>query len=45
MIAEWIEVMLGVEILGDPRNIILNRSPDFLHRFDVAFNKLLWPVI
>jgi len=34
--AERIEVLLGVETLGDDGN------PDFPHRFDMAFAKLLW---
>jgi len=41
-VAERIEVLLGMKTLGDPRNIILYGSPDFLHRFDAAFAKLLW---
>jgi len=39
--AEWIEVLLGVETLLDQRYIILDRSPDFRHRFNVAFPILL----
>jgi len=40
---ERIEVLLGVEILEDLRNIVLdgNPGPDFLHGFDAAFAKFL----
>jgi len=41
--AERIEVLLGVETLGDTRNVILDRSANFLFGFDAAFTKLLWP--
>jgi len=37
-LAEWIEVLLGVETVGYLRNIVL----DFPHRLDAAFAKLLW---
>jgi len=40
--AERIEVLLRVDTLVDPRNIVLDRSPDFPHEFDVVFAKLLW---
>jgi len=43
--AKWIEVLRGVEALGDPRNIVLDGSLDFLHRFDAAFTKLIWPLV
>jgi len=36
--AERIEVLLGLETLGDPRNIVLDTSLDFPH---VGFTKLL----
>jgi len=39
--AEHIEVLLGMETHGDPGNIVLDVSPNFPHRFDVAFFKLL----
>jgi len=29
----------------NPRNIVLNGSPDFPCRFDTAFAKLLWPFV
>jgi len=29
--AEWIKVLLGLETLGDPENVILDHCPDFLH--------------
>jgi len=35
--AEWIKVLFGMETLGDPWNI------RFLHRFEVAFARLLRP--
>jgi len=40
--AERIEVLLWVETLRDPRNIVLDGNPNFPHRFDAA---LLWPVV
>jgi len=43
--AEWIEVLHGVEIIGDPKNIVLDRSSDFLHRlrqFTFACLLKLW---
>jgi len=43
--AERIEVLFGVETLGDPRNIVLDGSPDFYHGFDAAFTKLNWPLV
>jgi len=42
---EWIEVQLGVEILGKPRNIVLDTSFSFLDGFNAAFARLLWPVV
>jgi len=42
---EWIEVLRGLETLEDPRNIVLDRNPDFPHVFDVAFARLLCPVV
>jgi len=39
--AEQIEVLLGVEILEIPSNIVLDGSSDFPHGFDAAFAKLL----
>jgi len=42
--AERIEVLLGVETL-DPRNIVSAGSPDFCHRFNVAFDRILCPVV
>jgi len=30
---------VGLETLGDPRNIVLDGDPDFLHGFDAAFAK------
>jgi len=38
---ERIKVLLKVEPLGDPKHIILDGSPVFLHGFDAAFTKLL----
>jgi len=43
--AEQIEVLLGVETLVDRRNIVLDGIPDFPHRFDADFTKLLWPLV
>jgi len=42
--AERIEVLLGMETLGDLRNIVLDGGPDSPHIFDAAFDKLLWPL-
>jgi len=39
-----IEVLSGVETLGDPRDIVLDVSHDFPHTFDAALAKLLWPL-
>jgi len=36
----WNEVLLAVETLTDPRNIILDGSSDFFHGFDAAFAQL-----
>jgi len=43
--AERIEVLLGLETLGDLRNIVLDGGSDFPHRFDATFTKLLWPLV
>jgi len=43
--AEWIEVLLGVKTLVDPRNTVSDASPNFPHGFDAAFTKLLWPLV
>jgi len=43
--AERIEVLLGVETIGDLRNTVLNGSPNFSHGFDAAFAQLLWPLV
>jgi len=43
--AERIEVLLGVETLGDPRNFVFDGSPDLPHRFNAAFVKLLWSLV
>jgi len=40
--AEQIEVLLGLETLRDPRNIVLHKNLDFSHGFDAVFAKLLW---
>jgi len=40
---KWIKLLLRVETLGDPRNIVLDTSANFAHRFNAAFTKLLWP--
>jgi len=42
---EWMKVLLRVETLGDPRNTVLDRSPNFPHAFNAAFAKLLWPLV
>jgi len=34
-----------METAGEPRNILLDASPNMLHRFDAAFTKLLWPLL
>jgi len=39
--AEQIEVLLAEETLGYLRNILLDRSPNFPHGFDMAFGHLL----
>jgi len=39
--AEWIELLLRVETLGNLKNNVLDRSPNFHHQFDAAFAKLL----
>jgi len=39
--AERIKVLLGVETLRDPQNIVLDESPNFPDAFDAAFVKLL----
>jgi len=39
--ADWIEVVLGVETVGNPRNIgLLRESPDFPDGFDADFSNL-----
>jgi len=43
--AEQVNVLLGVKTLEDPRYIVLDGSSDFLHGFDAAFTKLLWPLV
>jgi len=43
--AERIEVLLGAEPSGHPRNMLSDTSPDFSDRFDAAFAKLLWPLV
>jgi len=47
--AEWINVLFGVEIPEDPRNIVLDGSthPPMARGmgFDAAFDKLLWPLV
>jgi len=37
------EVLLGVQTLGDTRNIVSHACSHFCHGFDAAFAKLLWP--
>jgi len=39
---ERIEILPGMETLGDLRNIVIDESPDFSQEFDAAFAKLLW---
>jgi len=39
--ADRIGVLLAVETLGDPRNIVLDWSPNFPYGFYVAFITLL----
>jgi len=43
--AEWITVQPEVEALVDRRNIVFDRSPNFPHRFNAAFARLLWPLV
>jgi len=42
--AERIDVLVEVETVGDPRNIVLNGGPDLPtgRGFDAAFAKTLW---
>jgi len=40
---KWIKLLLRVETLGDPKNIVLDASANFAHRFNAAFTKLPWP--
>jgi len=40
--AKWIKVLLGVE---KERCTTVDESTDFPHAFDVAFAKLLWPLV
>jgi len=39
--AEWIKVLHVVETVGNPRNIVLDGSPDSPHGFDVDFTDSL----
>jgi len=46
--AEWIDVLFGLEAVGDPRHIVLNKGfdPQLVEKeFDAAFAKLLWPLV
>jgi len=48
--AERIEVLFGLETLGDERNIVLDMGLDPSRRgegmeFDAALAKLLWPLV
>jgi len=43
--AKRIEILLGVENPGDPRNTVLDGDPNFLCRLDAAFAKLLWSLV
>jgi len=43
--AERIEVLRGVETLGDPRNIVLDWSPTYPRGFDAAVSRLVCRVI
>jgi len=46
-VAEWLNILLGVEIVGDLRNSVLDviGGPTFPHGFDAACTKLLWPLV
>jgi len=44
-LSERIKVLLQLETLGDPRNIVLDGNPDFSHGYDAAFANLLWPLV
>jgi len=41
---KWIKLLLRVETAGDSRNIVLDASANFAHKFNAAFTKLLWPL-
>jgi len=43
--AERLEVLLGMEPLRDPRNIVLDETPDFHDGLDAAFAELLWLLV
>jgi len=43
--AARIEVLFKAETPGGLRNIVLDMDPDFTHRFDAVFAKLLWPLV
>jgi len=38
-----VKLLFRVETLADTRNIVLDASANFAHRFNAAFTKLLWP--
>jgi len=38
--AEWIQVLLEVETLGEPRNIVLDESPNLPHKLSAVFTKV-----
>jgi len=43
--AERIEILLGVETLGETTVVILDDNASFPRRFDAVFAKLLWPFV
>jgi len=43
--AKWIEVLLGLETLGAPRNNVLETSPNYRYGFDAAFATLHGPLV
>jgi len=47
--AEWIDVLLGVETFGDPRNISLGQESQFFQRIRCGLHQspciLLWSVV
>jgi len=43
--AEGIEVLLAVDTLEDQRNIVVDDSPNFIHRFDAALPNHLGLVV